>query len=62
MKLSGPGFGSMSPERRRKARIEGIKKRLVRGRENSKKAADGVCVRQECCWQAVRYGVDWSGG
>ena len=34
----------MSLERRKKAKIEGLKKRRVRGRANNRKVADGVWV------------------
>jgi len=30
VKVAGPGFNSMSPERRRKARTEGLRKRKAR--------------------------------
>jgi len=53
VKVVGPGFNPMSPERRRKARTEGLRKRKARWGAKNRKVADGVCVSWECCWQAV---------
>jgi len=53
VKVAVPGFNSMSPERRRKTRTEGLRKRKARWGAKSRKVADGVRVSWECCWQAV---------
>ena len=52
--VAGPGFNSMSQERRRKARTEGLRKRKERWRAKSRKMADGVCVSWECCQSGSR--------
>jgi len=36
VKLTGPGFSSISPERKRKARRRGQREERVRGRVNSR--------------------------
>jgi len=38
----------------KKARRSKLRKRSVRWREKSRKTADWVGMRWECCWQAVR--------
>jgi len=57
----GPGFNSVSPERRRNAITEGLRKRKARWGAKSRKVADGVCVSWECCWQAVWCSEEWVG-
>ena len=52
VKVAGPGFNSMSPERRTE-RTEGLRKRKARWGAKSRMVAGGVCVSWECCWQAV---------
>ena len=62
VKFAGPGFNSMSPERRKKARRSGLRKRSARWRAKSRKTLDWVGMRWECCWQAVREGWTWQEG
>jgi len=59
--VAGPGFNSMSPERRRKARTEGLRKQKARWGAKSRKVADGVRVSWECCWQVVWCSEGWVG-
>jgi len=54
VKLTGPGFSSMSPERKRKARRREQRGQRVRGRVNSRQKGDGMWVRCEYWRQAVR--------
>jgi len=42
VKFAGPGFSSMSRERRKKARRSGLRKRSARWRAKSRKTADWV--------------------
>ena len=58
VKFAGPGFSSMSPERRKKAR-SGLRKRSARWRAKSRKTADWVGTQWECCWQAMRCREGW---
>jgi len=44
VKVAGLEFNSMSPERRRKARTEGLWKRKARWGAKSRKVADGLRV------------------
>ena len=60
VKFAGPGFSSMSPERRKKARRSGLRKRGARWRAKSGKTADWVGTPWECCWQAVRCREGWT--
>ena len=60
-KAARPVFNSLSPERRRKARREGLWKRKARWGAKSRKGQTGVCVSCECCWQAVWCSEEWVG-
>ena len=60
VKFAGPGFSSMSPERRKKARRSGLRKRSARWQAKSRKTADWVGTPWECCWQAVRCREGWT--
>ena len=64
VKFAGPGFNSMSPERRKKARRSGLRKRSARWRAKSRKTADWIGMRWKCCRQAVgcREGWTWQEG
>ena len=42
MKFVGPGFSSMSPESKRKARRNGPRKKRVRERGSTRQTEDGV--------------------
>jgi len=60
VKFARPGFNSMSPERRKKARRSGLWKRSARWRAKSRKTADWVGMWWECCRQAVRCREGWT--
>ena len=50
---------SMSPESKRKARRNGLRKISVRERGNRGQKADGMWARWQNCWRAVRCGMGW---
>lgn len=52
VRLVGPGFDSMSPERRKKAK-RGLRDCKVREQE-ARKSREGVLGERENSWQAVR--------
>ena len=58
----GPGFSSMSPERKRKAIRKSLQKRKARNRGFTSKAATGVRLRWQNCWLAVGWAVSWADG
>jgi len=60
VKFAGPGFSSMSPDRRKKARRSGLRKRSARWRAKSRKTVDWVGTQWECCRQAVRCREGWT--
>jgi len=54
VKLTGSGFSSISPDRKRKAMRRGKREERVRGRVNSRQKEDRVWVRCEYWRQAAR--------
>ena len=49
MKLVGPGLDSMSPERRIKAKIRGLRQYWIREREKIRQKENEVRVKCEYC-------------
>ena len=60
VKFAGPVFSSVSPERRKKTRRSGLRKRGARWRAKSRNTADWVGTPWECCWQAMRCREGWT--
>jgi len=56
VKVAGPGFNSMSPERGRKARTEGLRKRKARWGAKSRKVAVVLLRFQNVSCRSVSAG------